>query len=348
MDRKIKLLIVGSSQGVYGGIEAFMMAIAEAAMSWPEFEVKLCYKLVKGYDANDNLISMAKKACPSLSIVSRGSKELLNLISWADVVHAQNTPVDIVFPAYLMRKKLFLTVHNRKIPESGGLKNGIWAFTMKLAHKRWFNSNFVWNTWEPKKKLTNSSCIPTVCKLPSQEFAPESRTGFLFMGRWIKNKGIEEILYAYAKSDFDKEKWPLTILGSGPIKEKIMALVVNLNLDSVIFPGFVDDLEKEKLIGTAKWLLAPANTQEDLGLTPIEARSVGVPSIVTRDGGLPESAGPSALLCNPGDIDDLASRMLQAVTMSEKEYAQRSIEGKAALTEFLKPIQFYREQFAAN
>lgn len=347
MSKKIKLLIVGSSQGVYGGIEAFMMAVAEAALTWPEFEVKLCYKLVKGYTADDNLISMATTACPSLHFVSRGSKNLFKLLAWADVIHAQNMPVDIVFPAVILRKKIFLTVHNRKM-ETSGFKNYLWKMSMGLANKRWFNSNFVWNSWEPHNKHKNSFCIPTVCKLPTQEFDPKTRKGFLFVGRWIENKGIEEILKAYAKSNFDAGVWPLTILGSGPIKDKVMALVDDLKLTTVIFPGFVDDDQKEKIIGSSKWLLAPAKTKEDLGLTPIEARSVGVPSIVTRDGGLPESGGPSALIAEPGNVDSLLACMIDASQMSEEDYESRSSIGKESLKSFLKPIEFYREQFNSN
>ena len=80
-------------------------------------------------------------------------------------------------------------------------------------------------------------------------------------------------------------------------------------------PGFVDDATKENYLAGTKWLLAPAKTQEDLGLTPIEARSVGVPSIVTRDGGLPESGGPSALIAAPGNVLELAECMRVAAGM---------------------------------
>ena len=45
--------------------------------------------------------------------------------------------------------------------------------------------------------------------------------------------------------------------------------------------------------------------KEDLGLTPLEARSVGVPCIASTDGGVQETAGPHALFCKPGDVDSL-------------------------------------------
>ena len=51
----MKLLIVSPSMGHYGGIDAFVIALASAVQSWPEFEVQLCFKLVLGSELKDNL-----------------------------------------------------------------------------------------------------------------------------------------------------------------------------------------------------------------------------------------------------------------------------------------------------
>jgi glycosyltransferase involved in cell wall biosynthesis len=340
---KLNVLIIGSSQGVFGGIEAFMMSLAKTADSWTEFNIKLCFKLVKGFTIDEKLVLMAEKSCNSFHLVERGSKELLELIKWADVIHAQNMPPDIIIPAYVRRKRIVLTVHNRRL-NNNNLHNLLWGFTIKLADKRWFNSKFVWNTWEPGRKSKNSTCIPTVCDLPTHEVPSEARKGFLFVGRWIVNKGIEEIIQAYKLCNFDQQKWPLTILGDGPIRDKVHKMVKESKLD-ISLPGFVDSKIKQEMIASAKWLLAPANTLEDLGLTPIEARSVGVPSIVTKDGGLPEAGGPGAIISMPGNVDDLARCMKQAVEMTDSEYDQRAYLGKEELKTFLKPMEFYKEQY---
>lgn len=344
--KKKKLLIIGSTQGVYGGIEAFMIAVAEAAAHWPEFDVTLCFKLVSGVAADDKLTTMAAKYCSNVNFVHKGSSELMRLIKDADIIHAQNMPPDIVIPAFLRRKKIFLTVHNKQMP-GFNLHKLIWKFTIRLADKRWFNSNFVWNTWEPGKKSANSACIPTVCKLPAVTYPPGERKGFLFVGRWIKNKGIEELIKAYAIAGIDKEKWPLTILGDGPLKSEIYKLAAD-NKVNAFMPGFIDDKTKQEYMAKAKWLAAPANTGEDLGLTPIEARSIGVPVIVTRDGGLPEAGGPYALIAEPGNVEDLAGCIKTAVDMDEAEYIKRSELGYEQLRSFLKPIEFYREAFLAG
>jgi glycosyltransferase involved in cell wall biosynthesis len=78
-----------------------------------------------------------------------------------------------------------------------------------------------------------------------------------------------------------------------------------------------------------------------MGLTPIEARSVGVPAIVTRDGGLPEAAGPSALLCAPGDVASLAGALERAAGMAEAEYRERAAAAKSSLAAYLRPLSDY-------
>lgn len=344
VSKKDKLLIIGSTPGSYGGMEAYMLALAEAASKWPEFEVKICFKLVKGTKGTPNLKRLAEDVCSDVRFVQSGSLDLFRMIAWADVLHVQNTPPDVTFIARLLGKKIFLTVHNWR-RTSLNLHQVLWGISVKLANYRWFNSHFVWNTWEPTKKAVNSNSIPTVSKLPSGWCAPEDRKGFLFVGRWIPRKGIQELLRAYALNKFDSTEWPLTILGEGPIKEEVLALIEELGV-KVNLPGFVDEETKNNYLASCRWLLAPALTKEDLGLTPIEARSVGVPSIVTRDGGLPEAGGPAALVAEPGDVADLARCMQTAATMSEEEYRKRGELAQESLKQFLKPLDVYRKAYA--
>jgi len=341
----MKILIASPSQGLYGGIEAFVLALASAVEGWPEFELQVCFKLVKGFTVKEDLrTATASLRCP-VHFVPRGDNRLLKLIRWADLVHGQNTSPDIIFPARLHRKKLVLTIHNwrqRKL----NLHSILWGIGARLAHRRWYNSRFVWNTWEPGEKSPTSDCVPTVCRLPQTTCPPADRKGFLFVGRWIENKGIEELITAYAQAQLDTTQWPLVILGDGPLRPKVQALLASLEVSGVETPGFVDDQTKARRLAGARWLVAPARTREDLGLTPIEARSVGVPVIVTRDGGLPESGGDAALVVEPGNVDELAASLKRAAAMNEAEYLERAERGRATLKDFLRPMDFYRQAYA--
>jgi glycosyltransferase involved in cell wall biosynthesis len=77
----------------------------------------------------------------------------------------------------------------------------------------------------------------------------------------------------------------------------------------------------------------------------VEARRLGVPCIITRDGGLPEAGGRQALICKPGDDRALANLLEQAAKMSEAEYAERADRTRQELTDELEPIDFYARAY---
>jgi len=341
-----KLLIISPTHGHYGGLEAFVLAVGKAAMTWPEFEVQICFKVVHDLILKEDLKTSARSVGCPVHFVRSGASKIFKLIYWADIVHGQNTSPDIIFPAKLFRKGLVLTIHNWR-RRNLSIHNVLWGIGMRLAERRWYNSRFVWDTWEPAQKLWGSDCVPTVSHLPEAWCAPAERKGFLFMGRWIENKGLEELIAAYAQLRPDPEKWPLILMGDGPLKQKILTLLARLQLKGVELPGFLDDETKARRLASARWLVAPARTREDLGLTPIEARSVGVPVIVTRDGGLPEAGGDAALVVEPGDVIQLTDALKTAVDMSEQEYVDRGERGQKTLKEFLRPMEFYRESYTS-
>lgn len=340
----MRILIVTPSQGHYGGMEAFVIALASSVAKWPEFELQVCFKLVGKRELQNDLKAAAASLPVPIHYLPSGDPGLIKLIKWADIVHGQNTSPDIVFPARLFGKKLVLTIHNWRRRQLQ-LHSVLWGLGARLAHRRWYNSRFVWNTWEPRRKLKGSDCVPTVCRLPDIACPPRERMGFLFVGRWIENKGIEDLVTAYAQAGLDPSEWPLTLVGDGPLRPKIEALIASTGVKGAQLPGFINDETKSKLVASARWLVAPARTREDLGLTPIEARSVGVPVIVTRDGGLPESGGESALIVEPGNVPELTAALKRAASMSEEEYIARGEDGKRTLKSFLRPMEFYRESY---
>jgi glycosyltransferase involved in cell wall biosynthesis len=218
---------------------------------------------------------------------------------------------------------------------------------IRLADRRWYISRFVWNTWELKYKSRGSDCIPSVHHLPNAWCPPAERKGFIFIGRWIANKGIEDLVISYAHANLDPLQWPLTLLGRGPLKPAVESLIMNLGVKGIAMPGFLDEKEKGMRLASSRWLVAPSNNQEDMGVTPIEARSIGVPVIVTRDGGLPESGGESALIVEPGNIKELTEALILAASMDEKEYLERAEHGRETLKDYLRPMEFYRDSYTA-
>ena len=181
--------------------------------------------------------------------------------------------------------------------------------------------------------------------MPQGEISTDKRKGFLFIGRWVPNKGIRILLEAYARLKADPKEWPLTMLGDGPLREEVLYTIQEKGIKGVQLPGFVSESQRHRYTREAKWMVTPPHTQEDLGLTPLEARSVGVPCIATTDGGVKETAGPHALFCKPGDIDSLAKCMKKAIQMKDSQYEELSKLAKVDLEQYVRPLDEYAKEY---
>jgi glycosyltransferase involved in cell wall biosynthesis len=339
----IKLLLVSPCQGAYGGIEAFVLAVAAAVRKEPNFEVRVCFKKTKHYARQPSLKAMLVGE-PGVEFCERADKDLAGAIRWADVVHLQNASPDVVALAKLFRKRIALTIHNYMTQELNAHRI-LWRLSARFADARWYNSQFVWDTWEGDRKRQGSRKVATTSKLPEGWTRPEERVGFAFIGRWIANKGIDTLLDAYAQADLDRERWPLVLMGDGPLRSLIEYAIQRRGVTGIRVLGFVDEGTKAQEMKNSRWVVVPPNTREDFGLTAIEARNLGVPCIITRDGGLPEAGGRQALVCEPADVPGLAKLLEQAARMSGAEYAERAERTREELASELEPMEFYARAY---
>ena len=336
--KPIKLLLVSPCLGAYGGIEAFVMAVATAVRREPDFEVRVVFKKTKYFAKQPSLKQMLHGK--SVDFCERADKDLAAAIRWADIVHLQNASPDVVLLAKLLRKRLVLTIHNHMSRPWNGHRL-LWRLSARFADARWYNSQFVWDTWEGDRKRAGSRKVATTSTLPEGWTPPEKRVGFAFIGRWIANKGIDTLVDAYAAAKLDHEKWPLVLMGDGPLRSLIEYATQRRTVRGVRVLGFVTEETKAEQMKNARWVVVPPNTREDFGLTAIEARHLGVPCIITRDGGLPEAGGKQALICEPGDTAGLTRLLEEASRMSEAEYAERARRTREELATELEPMEFY-------
>lgn len=340
--KPIRILLVSPCQGAYGGIEAFVLAVAEAVRREPDFEVRVCFKKTKDFARQESLKRMMRDE--PVEFCERADKDLLSAIRWADIVHLQNASPDVVAYTKLFRKRLVLTIHNYMTRELS-LHRILWRISARFADARWYNSEFVWRTWEGEHKRAGSRQVATTSKLPQGWTPPDERIGFAFIGRWIANKGIDTLLDAYAQANLDRERWPLVLMGDGPLRALIEYAISKRGVNGIRVLGFVDEETKAREMRNARWMVVPPNTREDFGLTAIEARNLGVPCIITRDGGLPEAGGRDALVCEPNDPAALARLLERAASMDEIEYAERAQRTRAELATELEPMEFYPQAY---
>src|SRR6185295_14340935 len=147
---------------------------------------RICLKKTKFFARQPDLKTMLQGQ--PVEFCNRADKDLVNEIRWADVVHLQNASPDVVALAKLFRKPLILTIHNH-MPRRWNAHRILWRLSAKFADARWYNSQFVLDTWERRPKRNGSRKVGTTSILPEGWTPPEKRIGFAFIGRWIANKG---------------------------------------------------------------------------------------------------------------------------------------------------------------
>ena len=338
--------------GKFGGIETFCLTLIEDLIHRGA-SVRLLRKKVAGFQddgsiqRNENEIrsSWTKDENKRFAsqFVSPRNTVIKSAIRESDLVHLHNPMVEGVWYAKKFNKPFVMTVYNWR-------RKGIhprllaWRWAVSQADRRWYISEFVWNSWEEKRRHA-SARLPVVSRLHQGETAPNKRKGFLFIGRWVPNKGIRILLEAYTRLKADPQEWPLTMLGDGPLREEVLDIIQDQGILGVQLPGFVSESERHRYTREAKWMVTPPHTQEDLGLTPLEARSVGVPCIASTDGGVRETAGPNALFCKPGDINSLVDCMKKAIQMENSRYQELSRLAKVELEQYVRPLDEYAKDY---
>lgn len=110
----------------------------------------------------------------------------------------------------------------------------------------------------------------------------------LFVGRLIKEKGIEYLIEAFAKLSKENKEVGLVIVGDGPERNRLETLCNSMKIDKVTFAGFIDreDITPYYLLSDILVLPAPkGKIHEEWGLVVNEAMSVGKPVIVSESVG---------------------------------------------------------------
>lgn len=344
--RPLRVALISPSFGGYGGMEAFALGILRGFADDPRVLLTVYFKCVAGFELRPELAQAAAALGARVQFVRRASASLWRAVAAADVVHSFNPSPDTLLAARLLRRPTLINVINHR--RSGrSLRQRAWDFLLRHgAARRFYISDFVRRSWEGAAAWPGSEVIFPLCELARGERPIAERRGFVFAARWIENKGLDTLIEAYAQARLDPARWPLCLIGDGPLRSRIVRRIEELGLRGVSAPGFLSQAAKADAIRAARWMVVPPHTREDFGLTAIEARAVGVPCIITRDGGVPEAAGSHALACEPGDAAGLAACLRAAAEMSEAEYVRRARLTRETLAGELRGPEHYARTYA--
>ena len=138
---------------------------------------------------------------------------------------------------------------------------------------------------------------------------------YLYIGRLSSEKGLDTLLYAFAKVRAQKPKASLILVGGGGERENLEALAQELGLgEAVSFTGGKSGAELFAEYSRATCFVLPSRS-EPWGLVVNEALSYGCPVIVSEYCGcVPELVieGKTGFVHKVNDVDDLAAKMLAA------------------------------------
>jgi glycosyltransferase involved in cell wall biosynthesis len=115
----------------------------------------------------------------------------------------------------------------------------------------------------------------------------------------------------------------ITICGSGPERDRLVALAQALGIGSaVVFTGRVENEQMAELYRSADVMVNPS-LADNMPISVLEALASGVPVVSSRVGGVPHLVqhGNTALLVPPGDVDAMAKAVIRV--LEDPELADR-------------------------
>jgi len=159
--------------------------------------------------------------------------------------------------------------------------------------------------------------------------------------RLVKRKGQDMLITAWPQVLASVPNARLAIVGDGPYRGKLEALVAQLGLgDSITFVGSVPWTQVPIWMDGADVFAMPSRSRlfglepEGLGIVYLEAAACGKPVIVGRSGGAPEAVrdGETGYVVDPRDPDEIARRLVELLTDPQKA-SQMGARGRAWVAE---------------
>ncbi|MCR5135814.1 MAG: glycosyltransferase family 4 protein [Oscillospiraceae bacterium] len=175
------------------------------------------------------------------------------------------------------------------------------------------------------RKVYNGTNLKKFCTQKRKDRG--ERTSFIFVGRLIKEKGVQNILEAVSMLDRDSisSRIHIDIVGDGPYADALKDTCRNLQLgDCIAFCGRQSDIPER--LAKADFFIHLPEWEEGFGINLIEAMAAGLPCVVFDRGAMGELVenGKNGFLIKPEVAK--ASEAIQYIIsdMSDEEYRKMS------------------------
>ena len=153
----------------------------------------------------------------------------------------------------------------------------------------------------------------------SERVRAEENRDFFLIGRLTPEKGIEDAIEAASRAGVG-----LTIIGEGPLRERIAARHADIRL-----LGWLDHDRMAAAVRSARALVMPTRYPEPFGLVAMEASLSGIPVLLSDKAYLAEEfvAAGIGLACDTMDPDAFAAAMRRLAAMPREEIRAMSERG---------------------
>ena len=196
--------------------------------------------------------------------------------------------------------------------------------------------------------LHNAVMIPDTAELRCLD---EHEPTLLFLGHLLRDKGVYDLVRAFARVASQFPRLQLVLGGVGNIDE-VRQLAAQLEItERVSCPGWLGPERKTAALASSTIFILPSYA-EGMPMSLLEAMSWGMAVIATPVGGIPQLVENevNGLLVAPGDIDGLAvaiRRLLEDTALRERigAAARVTVETGFSLNEALAKLSGIYDRF---
>lgn len=204
---------------------------------------------------------------------------------------------------------------------------------------------------DPKKVTV----LPNAVDLPQKPVVrtPSHKLRVLSLGRLSPEKGLDVLCAAMEEGDHLQGRVSLKLFGAGPLERDVVSRLSSSMGSNFFFGGVAQSAERDAAYRWADVLIMPSLRGEGLPMVLLEAMSMGVVPIATRDGMIPDAlidgeTGFAIEKQSPSSIVDGLTRAMQAKaygTLAIKSAnAYNLIKEKHSIESYNKKLQTLYEK----
>jgi glycogen(starch) synthase len=238
--------------------------------------------------------------------------ELLRLVLWSEIVFHNNISLRLCWPLAFVRRP-WAVAHHTWIARTEGsmaLRDRLKKFMLLFARNIAVSQPIADHLHAPAVVIGN----PYRDDLFRRDRSCARDRDLIFLGRLVRDKGIDILLHALRLLREENLLPNLTIVGNGPELANLQELVEEFQLvEQVVFLGTQTGPTLVALLNSHRLIVVPSRWQEPFGLVALEGVACGCRAIIVADGGSAEAIGGLAVIFERGNPVSLADAIKRAL-----------------------------------